>query len=182
MLRRALLLASLLTPLALPSLATAQRGGGARSQSTTEDKDMLDVKDVGPTLRVRDVEDASPLKLLIDKRKDLKLTDDQLKALKDRESKMKDKNTPLLKAVDSLLHASHTIGAATDVDRNRVRNAQTGLRAALDDMRANYDAAAKDAIAPLDPAQQAQANDLVARQREDADKMWHERMVPADKG
>ena len=52
---------------------------------------------------MRDLEDMSPLKLLIDKRKDLKLTDAQVSTFKDSEGKLKDKNAPLFKAVDSLV-------------------------------------------------------------------------------
>ncbi|HMA25019.1 MAG TPA: hypothetical protein VKP00_13515 [Gemmatimonadaceae bacterium] len=86
----------------LPSVATAQR---TRTQS--DRRTELFVKDSSrqsQVLRGRDVEDQSPPKLLIDKRKDLKLTDAQLSQLKDSEGKLKERNAPLLKAIDSLVH------------------------------------------------------------------------------
>src|SRR4051812_15497585 len=97
--RRLILVASLL---ALPTVAMAQRGGRSRA---TEHEPMTDknLGPQGPTLRQRDVEDSSPLKLLIDKRKDLKLSDAQLDGLKQAEKKLKEQNEPLLKSIDSLV-------------------------------------------------------------------------------
>ena len=50
----------------------------------------------GSTIKLsnKDIENVSPIKLLIDKRKDLKLTDDQLAKLKDREDKLKESMKP----------------------------------------------------------------------------------------
>ncbi len=72
----------------VPSLTLAQRGSGTKTQST-EKTDLFkgaDAAPVGPSLRVRDLEDESPLKLLIDKHKDLKLTDAQIAQLKSSEN------------------------------------------------------------------------------------------------
>jgi len=87
--------------LLVPAISFAQRGGRTQADRKTP---LFDKEEApkGPTLRVRDIEDQSPLKLLIDKRKDLKLTDDQLKQIKDLEGKLKEQNQPLFKALDSL--------------------------------------------------------------------------------
>ena len=52
----------------VPAVALAQRGGG-RTQADRK-TDLFEKQELpkGPTLRVRDIEDQSPLKLLIDKR------------------------------------------------------------------------------------------------------------------
>src|ERR1051325_649418 len=101
MLARRLLLGFALV--ALPSLASAQRG--TRSQAAAgRDRTLMD--DAGKTrpsqITARDLEEQSPIKLLIDKRKDLKLSDAQLSAIKDVESKLKAQNATLYKVVDSV--------------------------------------------------------------------------------
>jgi hypothetical protein len=172
MIRRLLIAALLL----VPSIGVAQRGGRTQADRKTP---LFDKEEMpkGPTLRVRDVEDQSPLKLLIDKRKDLKLTDAQVAQLKDSETKLKDVNAPLLKAVDSLIRDMRN-GSATPTDqaRAKVRDARSGLMDVLKDLRTNYDASLKDALAQLDADQQAKANELVEKQRQEGDKMIREKL------
>lgn len=174
---------ALVTSLVLiPSIAMSQR-----SRTQSDRKTELFEKDnggsKGPTLRVRDLEDMSPVKLIIDKRKDLKLTDAQLTSLKDAENKLKEKNAPLFSAVDSLMRDMRSGGAGpSDADRAKVSNARAGLMNTIGDVKTNYEAAAKDAIATLDPEQQAKANEMLAKQREDGDKTVREKtMVPANR-
>ena len=172
MFRRFLIAAFLL----VPSIGVAQRGGKTQADRKTP---LFDKEEApkGPTLRMRDLEDQSPLKLLIDKRKDLKLTDAQVAQLKDSESKLKDVNAPLFKAVDSLIRdMKNGSGTPTDQARAKVRDARTGLMDVLKDVRTNYDAALKDALAPLDAEQKTKANELVERQRQEGDKMIREKL------
>ena len=122
MIRRLAVIALLL----VPAISLAQRGGRTQADRKTP---LFDKEEgpKGPTLRVRDIEDQSPLKLLIDKRKDLKLSDAQLSQLKDSETKLKDVNAPLYKAVDSLIRDmrngsarnSGAAAAASGPDLNR---------------------------------------------------------------
>ena len=173
MIRRLLIAALLL----VPSIGVAQRGGG-RTQADRKTP-LFDKEEMpkGPTLRVRDVEDQSPLKLLIDKRKDLKLTDSQVAQLKDSETKLKDVNAPLLKAVDSLLRdMKNGSGTPTDQARAKVRDARSGLMDVLKDVRTNYDASLKDVLAQLDADQKTKANELVEKQRQEGDKMIREKL------
>lgn len=161
---------------AVPSVATSQR---TRSQADkrTELFDKDSSSRQAPALRVRDVEDQSPIKLLIDKRKDLKLTDAQLSQLKDTEGKLKDKNAPLLKAVDSLVRDLRSATASqSDEARSRARTARMALMTTLGDIRANYDASAKDAVAALDPDQQSKATELLEKQRQETEKLFQERL------
>jgi ElaB/YqjD/DUF883 family membrane-anchored ribosome-binding protein len=178
MIRRLAVLTSLVV---LPSLASAQR---TRSQADRH-TDMFD-KNPGPTgiaLRVRDVEDVSPLKVIIDKRKDLKLTDAQLASAKDAENKLKDKNAPLLKTLDSLIREARTQnGASTDAGRAKMQGAMSAIRSTLQDVDANYDAAAKDVVATLDADQQTKANELIAKRREEGEKTIRQKMRPAGGG
>src|SRR5437867_644296 len=86
-----------------PTVASAQRGGGSRAASG-RDPTLMDnaQQGRGGVVNNGQIEDLSPVKLLIDKRKDLQLRDEQVKQIKDVESKMKKTNEPLFHALDSL--------------------------------------------------------------------------------
>jgi hypothetical protein len=174
MIRRALLIACIF---AIPSIATAQRAGSTRSGATKKSELFDQTEKKGPSFRVRDIEDLSSVHLLIDKRKDLKLSDAQLNALKEAENKVKEKNAPVLKVVDSLIHElMATRSNNADEERSRVRTAQAELVNTIDVVRQNYDAASKEVTATFDADQQAKANDLMAKQRSEGDKMLREKM------
>jgi len=170
---RRLLLASLLV---VPSLAAAQRGGGGRSQATTHSSSPDQALPSGPALRTRDIEELNPIKFLIDKRKDLKLTDSQLGNLKAAEPKLKQQNDPLYRAVDSLVHEMRPSLNSSDEERARIRDAANGLRTTLGQINSNFDAANKEALAGLEPEQQSKATEMFTKQREDAQKTVMEKM------
>lgn len=176
--RRLFLLALLAV---LPSMATAQRGG-ARTRSTEHDKMFSDDAPQGPTLRPRDIEDFSPIKLLIDKRKDLKLTDAQVDGLKKSEGALKDKNAPLLKAVDSLVHELKPPMNRTAESDAHLRDARIAFEQTLASIHENYDAATKEALAGFDADQQTRANEMLAAQEEEAAKRVREKMGAGDRG
>jgi hypothetical protein len=162
--------------LIVPSIALAQRGGRTQADRKTP---LFDKEEMpkGPTLRVRDVEDQSPIKLLIDKRKDLKLSDAQVSQLKDTETKLKDVNAPLFKAVDSLIRDMRNgSGSSSDQARAKVRDARSGLMDVLNQLKGNYETPLKDALAQFDAEQQAKANELLEKQRQDGDKMIREKL------
>jgi gas vesicle protein len=171
MIRRSLLLTALLVA---PSLAAAQRTTAANKHTEMMPKDD---GPKGPALRVRDIEDQSPLRLLIDKRKDLALTDAQLSQIKDAEGKLKEKNAPLYKSVDSLIHELRPSSNTPTADEKiRLRSANSSLMNVIGDIRMNYDASAKDAVALLTADQQTKANELLAKQREEADRTVREKL------
>jgi hypothetical protein len=172
--RRLLVLTALL---AIPSVAAAQRSR-TQSDRRTElfDKDSSS-RQAPMLLRVRDVEDLSPIKLLIDKRKDLKLTDAQLSQLKDSEGNLKDKNASLLKGIDSLTRDLRSaMGSPSDDGRARARDARMGLMTTLGEIRANYEASAKDVLVTFDADQQSKATELLDKQRQETDKFLQERV------
>lgn len=160
-----------------PSLALAQRGGARTAADKETPLFDKDAGPVGPSLRVRDLEDESPIKLLIDKHKDLKLTDAQVAQLKTSENTLKDKNAPLLKTADSLIHALKP-GNMTDQERARLSIANAAMADVLSQIGANYDAASKDALAQLDVDQQAKATPMLDQQKADAQKTNREKLVP----
>src|SRR6185369_10403649 len=94
---------AVLALLLLPSIASAQRTKSGAASG--RDKNLMTddgSKDRRAEITTRELEEQSPLRLLVDKRKDLKLSDDQLTKLKDLESKLKEKNGSLLRIVDSV--------------------------------------------------------------------------------
>ncbi len=172
MIRRLAVVALLL----LPAISLAQRGGRTQADRKTP---LFDKEEMpkGPTLRVRDIEDQSPLKLLIDKRKDLKLTDAQVSELKDTETKLKDVNAPLFKAVDSLIRDMRNGSASpNDQARAKLREARTGLMDVLKELNTNYETPLNAVLAKLDAEQQAKAKELLDKQRQDGDKMLREKL------
>lgn len=158
--------------ISLPALALAQRGGGGGGRTRGDTK--ADFSDMNNTIKVsnKDLENISPLKLLIDKRKDLKLTDDQLAKLKDREDKLKESMKPSFGALDSLRRVSAPAGRTADEgDKARLVDTRRQFALVLTGIRSQYDDAANEAIASLDPTQQKQATDLVQKQKTEADDM-----------
>ena len=173
MIRRLLIATVLVTA---PSVLFAQRSGRTQADKKT---DLMDKQEMpkGVDIRVRDLEDQSPLRLLIDKRKDLKITDPQLSQLKDADAKLKEKNAPLYKSADSLIRATRLTSDAPDRDKARARSARGDLMDVIKSVGENYDAARKDAVALLDAEQQPKANELLDKQKEEAEKFMRERLM-----
>ena len=172
MIRRLLIASALLVA---PTMLFAQRSGRTQADKKTALFDKQEMPK-GLDLRVRDIEDQSPLHLLLDKRKDLKLTDAQLSQLKDAEGKLKDKNAPLYKAVDSLVRATRVTSDASDQDKARARMARSDLKDVIKSITDNYDAAGKEAVATLDAEQQPKAKEMVDKRKEESDKCNRERL------
>lgn len=172
MIRRLLIASALLIA---PTVLFAQRSGRTQADKKTALFDKQEMPK-GIDLRVRDIEDQSPLHLLIDKRKDLKLTDAQLPPLKDAEQKLKDKNAPLYKSVDSLVRATRLTSDASDQDKARSRMARSDLKDVIKTITDNYDAARKEAVATLDAEQQSKANEMLDKQKAESEKFNRERL------
>lgn len=173
MLRRTTLLAALiLLPL---GTAAAQR---SRSAATKHDDAKYADDEVakGPAIRGRDLEDLSPIKLFIDKRKDLKLNDAQIDALKKSDEQLRQKNQPLYKAVDSLARAMKPPMNRSDESDARIRDARHDLDQTIESIRGTYEAASTEAVGTFDADQKAKATELLAKQKEDADKRIREKM------
>jgi hypothetical protein len=166
---------ALLALVALPSLAAAQRSKAASGRDKTlmaEDGS----KERRAEITARDLEEQSPLRLLVDKRKDLKLSDEQLGKLKDLESKLKEKNGPLLRIVDSVNREMRPPrGEVTDEYRTKMRNLRNELMGTVEDIHRNYAAAAREGVLALDAEQQNKAVDLLDKQKADIEKKMNEK-------
>jgi hypothetical protein len=174
MIRRLLIASALVIA---PCTLLAQRGGRTQADKKTSLFDKQEMPK-GLDIRVRDLEDQSPLHLLIDKRKDLKLTDAQVSQLKDAEGKLKDKNAPLYKSADSLIRASRLTAEASDQDKARARAARGDLMEVIKSLSESYDGAGKEALATLDAEQQSHAKEMLDKQKADSEKFFRERLSP----
>jgi hypothetical protein len=146
------------------------RGTGGMTRGTAGRGNAADRFQV----KVKDLQNQSPIKLLIDKRKDLRLSDDQLAQIKELETKLKDKNAPLFHAVDSLNGAVRTAasnrGTASDDSRSTLRSLMQELMDTVEDIRDNYAASLATALPLLDDDQRKKADELLAKQAEEIEK------------
>lgn len=149
-----------------------------RSRATKRDPAVFadDGAIKGPTIRGRDFEDLNPLKLLIDKKKDLKLTDAQVDGFKKAESDLKTKNVALYKAVDSLARELKPPMNRTQESDDHMRDARHDLDKTISDIHESYDAAWKEATASFDADQQTKAAELLAKFKQDGEKKVREKM------
>jgi hypothetical protein len=173
MLKRSVAIAMMIS---LPALAMAQRGGGGGGGSRVERGDKQADYGLmnGSTIKLsnKDLENVSPLRLLIDKRKDLKLTDDQLAKLKDRDDKLKESMKPSFGALDSLRRIATPASRNPDEgDRARMMETRRHFTEVVTGIRTQYDIAAGEVISTFDETQQKLAKDLVERQRAEAEDM-----------
>jgi len=173
---------ALLSLVLVPAVALAQRGGGGSSRVRGDPKadwNSVENANKGVKLSKGDLENTSPVKLLLDKKKDLKLSDDQVNKLKELEAKLKDANEPSFKALDSLKRLAQPplhSGDPKDDERDRMMAARRALGAVVGTMRGNYESSATDAMAILDETQRKTAADLLTKQKEEADDMVREKL------
>ncbi|MGH7619382.1 MAG: hypothetical protein ACREPM_19365 [Gemmatimonadaceae bacterium] len=163
----------------LPATLAAQRGGGGRGSRSSGQSDASRSGSgniEGIKLSNGDVEDISPIKLLIDKRKDLKLTDAQVKQFKGLENEMKKRNENLFKQLDSLRKAASISGRPTDDERSRMMSARRDVVDVVGNIRLSYNETLKQATPLLDDTQKPKADALVQQQNEEAEKMLREKL------
>jgi hypothetical protein len=177
--------AVLVAILVLPVAALAQRGGGDAPPIKGVSKVPKDVRPNynGPgavggsvTISNKDIERLNPIKALVDHRKDLAVTDEQLKQLKDLDARVKAENDSLFHQLDSLRKEMKPSTAAPAVESIRVRGLRTSLVEVITAIRENYDRAEPDALGVLAEPQQKAASELLETQQQDAEKMLQEKL------
>lgn len=164
--------------LLVPTLAVAQTRGG-RSMGGSKEADWSEVtKDVpkGPTIAGKDFAEASPLAMLLDKKKDLKLTDAQIGSITQAETKLQADNASRFALVDSLRKAMKPSVAPTAEDEARVALSREAMMGVVRDIRTSFDAASKASIGALDADQQKKADELLAKHAEKMQKMMRDKM------
>lgn len=177
----------LVASILIPTMAHAQRGGSSdrgasgvsrvRGDPSADWNAVLNANSGGIRLSSRDIENISPLKLLVDKRKDLKLSDDQASRIRELQTKVVAQNQDSFKALDSLRRESQPPAhQPADEDRARMSAARRAFAATVQAIRDSYAAALKDALPTLDESQQKAAGELLDKQRKDADDMLHDKL------
>jgi hypothetical protein len=161
----------------VPASVFAQRGGGGRGGRMGGGEEgghgggssML-------RLSNGDVEEMSPIKRLIDKRKDLNLTGDQVKQFKDLESEMKTRNEHLFKQLDSLRKDMTFSGSPTEEERAKMANDRDAVTEVVGNIRLSYNETLKRAVEHLDDTQKQKADELVQQLNGEADKTLQEKL------
>lgn len=162
----------------LPSLASAQR----RSMGGAKDADWDAVAEkkapAGPTITSKDFDEVSIYKIYIDKKKDLKLTEAQITALKEADAKLKESNAERFKLLDSLKKDARpkTSGTPSAEDEARMVIAREALNGVVRDIRVSYDEAAKAPVAGFDEAQTKTAQELFKKYEEEMQDMMRSKM------
>ena len=164
--------------LILPTIASAQRG----SMGGTKDADWNAVAGksapAGPTISSKDFENVSPLKLLLDKKKDLKLSDAQVTSLQAADASLKQKNHERFVLLDSLKKDAkpRTSGTPSAEDEARLVIARESLRSLVSDVQVTYDEAAKSALPMLDESQKPAGEKLLQKYTENMQEMLRDKM------
>ena len=148
----------------LPTLATAQRGGGGGSSRTGRDPEMRRMENEqasAPRFATReDIENFGPAAFLRDKRKKLQLSDADAAALKAAEQAARDRNRETLAAYDSVRREVQKYSGGADLGSNANdatlrRMAFANLTSQIREMRAKDRAEALAAV-PADKREQAE--------------------------
>mgnify|MGYP003327280768 CR=1 FL=1 len=174
----------------IPTLATAQRTGSRSSGGDDGGGSSGGAPRGGAAFKSPtrgDLEDMNPASFLIDKKKKLQLTDEQVTALKAVEGQIKERYKVSLASYDSLRRASRSVSAevggsrskqkfATDApspaEQASMQQAMRGLQQALMGIRNQRTADIDATLAVLtDPAVKAKAVALIKDQEEDFMRM-----------
>jgi hypothetical protein len=161
----------------LPSIADAQRRAMGGSKEADWNAIAEKSAPAGPTISAKDFEKVSPFKALLDKKKDLKLTDAQLAAFNTANTTLLAANADRFKLLDSLKKEAKpkTSGDPSAEDEARLVIAREGLQGVVRDIRASYDEAAKN-VEGLDDAQKATATSVLAKNTEQMQEMLRDKM------
>ncbi len=170
----------------IPSIGLAQRGGagggaastgggfGGKSGQKTGFDAEKNAAPRAPSISGKDFEKASPLADLLDKKKDLNLSDAQVTSLKDADAKLRADNADRYKLVDSLRKELRPGSSAAD--EARVALSREAMMGVIRDIRASYDAAAKEVVSKMDEAQQKTAGEILQKNAEETQQMTREKM------
>jgi hypothetical protein len=162
----------------LPGIAAAQKKGMGTGKEADWDAVATKSAPAGPTISSKDFEKASPYRLMLDKKKDLKLTDAQQVATKEADAALLAANADRFKLLDSLKKDAKpkTSGTPSTEDELRMVLAQDAMSGVVRDIRTSFDAAAKQGLPGLDEAQQKSHQELMKKYDEEMQEMLREKM------
>lgn len=154
-----------------PNSAHAQRGGmggmGGRGGRGGGMGGNRQGSGGGQEFSTKDLEKENPITMLIDKRKDLKLTTPQLEKLANLKDSLKVKNDTIYTRLDSMSKSMRGGSYGSGGDNETARSARAVFSSDLAEVRDNFDAAAQSALALLDDDQKKTAGELLDKLRKD---------------
>jgi hypothetical protein len=133
-------------------------GGGATANK------MINCMKESPSLS-KDLEKANPIETLLDAKKDLKLTSDEEKELKNINKQLKDDTKPYFKTIDSVAREMKKTGDYAPTSGQMVIG-RTLTRESADSIGARYRAAADAGVAKLSEDKRQPATDLLQKEME----------------
>ena len=156
--------------LVLPTILSAQKKGDRSKSEMEKEKDKLAL-DTGKVrgsgiMSTKDLQKDNMVAFVLDKKKDLKLSDDEVKALKGINDRLKDTVSVAMNTLDSIASRMRRTGdlAPTEGDRNVGRLIASDRIA---EVRSQYDASLKEALTKLSDEHQKAANDLIQARRKE---------------
>lgn len=152
--------------LIVPATLTAQRsrrGLGAGGGSAEADKMIRDMAE-SPSLS-KDLQKANPVEVLLDYKKDLKLTSDEEKALKTLNNSLKESVKPYLKTIDSVSREMKKKDAYAPTQGQMVIGRQL-TRESTDSVMTKYDAVSGEALAMIAEERRQAATELLQKEME----------------
>jgi hypothetical protein len=169
---RKLSLIALVLIVSVPLTLEAQRGGGgggsrrglgAGGGSDEADRLIRDMAD-SPSLS-KDLQKANPLEVLLDSKKDLKITSEEEKEIKTLNNSLKDAIKPYLKTIDSVAREMKKTGDYAPTQGQMVVGRQL-TRESSDSVMVKYRAASQEALAKLAEERRQPATELLQQQME----------------
>ena len=155
--------------LLIPTLAEAQRTNRGKVPADWDRTDTAMGRPV-PAIKQNEIEKMSAVHILVDKKKDLKLNDEQLTKLKELGKAEETQNLALYERIDSLrLAMRRRAGEDGDQERARATVARQDMLAVLRQIRSNYDSTFKMCTPILTEEQMKLATSMVEEEREEAD-------------
>lgn len=161
----------------LPAVASAQRGMGGSKEADWNA--VMSGTPRGPSISGKDFAEHSPLAALLDKKKDLKLTEEQITAIKAADEKLQAANAERYKLVDSLKKLMKPSIAPNAEDEARVLLAREGMMGVVREIGQSHDAEGKAIIGTLDASQQEKATEVLTKHAEKTQKMLREKLGPS---
>ena len=162
----------------VPATLAAQRGGGGRGGGGRMGGDDASRGTSQSLLRLsnNDVEEMSPIKRLIDKRKDLKLSDAQVKQFKDLETAMKQRNEPMFRMLDSLRKDMTPGSSQGQAGFEKIANDRLAVSDLVGNIRLSYNETLKRATELLDDSQKQKADELMQQLNQETEKTLQEKL------
>jgi len=164
----AVVLLLVLTPALLTAQSRGGRGGGRRGGDQPATM-AAPTPSAGRMPSTRDLEKANPLAHLLDKRRDLALTDAQVEGVKTLQAELAPSMDSLLARYDSLMKvpgARSSFASLSDEQRQQMMGQRIAVADVTDGLQAAYEAAGARALGLLDEgAQREKGAELLARHR-----------------